>query len=468
MINVDEKTERLGKEPIGRLLLAFSLPAIAGLFANALYNIVDRIFIGQNVGETGLAAVTVAFPLFEISIALCLLVCVGAASIASRSLGAGRKKRAELVLGNAFTLSVIIAIFICLGMASSLESALKLFGASEDILGPARDYMVIVLYGMPFFVISFVFNSLIRAEGSPRWAMGTLVLGTGANIFLDWLFICHLGWGIKGAAWGTTISEFLSCLWVAIYYLKYSVLKIKYRNLKPRASLMSSILSIGITPCITSISFAVLLVLLNQRALRLGGDLAVSSVGIFLTLDTLFFLPALGISEAAQPIIGYNYGAGLYQRVRKAILLALGACLLVFSLSWFSTQFFAGRIVQIFCNDNLTLIHMTSRALRVGYIFLPAAAVFVVTSYTLQSLGRAREALFIQLVRQLGICYPAVLIMPSFLGLDGIWMAFPATDLGGSILAFFAIRRELKKLREEEKTVHPKLEVVANRSGGCR
>ena len=465
MTNVDIKTERLGKEPVGKLLLYFSLPAIAGLFANALYNIVDRIFIGQNVGETGLAAVTVAFPLFEVSIALCVLICVGAASIASRSLGAGRKKRAELVLGNAFTLTLIFTLFVCLGMFMLLDPALKFFGASETILGPARDYMIIVLLGMPFFMISFVLNSLIRAEGSPRWAMGTLVIGTIANIFLDWLFICALGWGVKGAAWGTSIAEFLSCLWVALYYAKYSVLKLSYKNLKVRMPIIMNMLAIGVTPCITSISFAALLVILNQTALKLGGDLAVSSIGIFLTLDTLFFLPALGISEAAQPIIGYNYGAGLYHRVRRAIMLALISCLCAFSLSWVATQFFSWQIVRVFCNDHKVLIDMTARALRIGYIFLPAAAIFVVTSYTLQSLGRAKEALVIQLVRQLGICYPAMLIMPHIFGLDGIWMAFPATDLGGSILAFFAIQRELGKLKDENIIT---LKVASDRSGGCR
>ncbi|AFM20896.1 putative efflux protein, MATE family [Acetomicrobium mobile DSM 13181] len=465
MTNIDNKTERLGREPVGKLLLYFSLPAIAGLFANALYNIVDRIFIGQNVGEIGLAAVTVAFPLFEVSIALCVLICVGAASIASRSLGAGKKKRAELVLGNALALSLIFVLFVCLGMLFLLNPALKFFGASEAVLGSARDYMLIVLLGMPFFMISFVLNSLIRVEGSPRWAMGTLIIGTIANIFLDWLFICAFGWGVKGAAWGTSIAEFLSCLWVALYYAKYSVLKISYKNLKIRMPLVANILAIGITPCITSISFAVLLVILNQTALKLGGDLAVSSVGIFLTLDTLFFLPALGISEAAQPIIGYNYGAGFYHRVRRAIMLALISCLCAFSLSWVATQFFGWQIVRIFCNDHKALIDMTVRALRIGYFFLPAAAIFVVTSYTLQSLGRAREALIIQLVRQLGICYPAMLIMPHIFGLDGIWMAFPATDLGGSILAFFAMYRELGKLKEENVVA---LKVASDRSSGCR
>jgi len=292
-----------------------------------------------------------------------------------------------------------------------------------------------------------------------------LIIGTIANIFLDWLFICAFGWGVKGAAWGTSIAEFLSCLWVALYYAKYSVLKISYKNLKIRMPLVANILAIGITPCITSISFAVLLVILNQTALKLGGDLAVSSVGIFLTLDTLFFLPALGISEAAQPIIGYNYGAGFYHRVRRAIMLALISCLCAFSLSWVATQFFGWQIVRIFCNDHKALIDMTVRALRIGYFFLPAAAIFVVTSYTLQSLGRAREALIIQLVRQLGICYPAMLIMPHIFGLDGIWMAFPATDLGGSILAFFAMYRELGKLKEENVVA---LKVASDRSSGCR
>ena len=199
-MNIDMKTERLGTEPVSKLLLYFSLPAIAGLFANALYNIVDRIFVGQNVGQAGLAAVTVAFPLFEIGIALCVLVGVGAASIASRSLGAGKKKRAELVLGNALTLSIIFALLVCIVMLFSLDSALKFFGASEAILKPARDYMIIALIGMPFYDL-LVLNSLIRVEGSPKWAMGTLVIGTGANIFLDWLFICVFDWGVKGAAW---------------------------------------------------------------------------------------------------------------------------------------------------------------------------------------------------------------------------------------------------------------------------
>lgn len=444
-MTMDLRTESMGHDPVGILLLRFSMPAIIGLLANALYNIVDRMFIGRIVGSHGLTAVTVAFPFFALAITLGILISVGASSLVSRSLGRGDNTWAEMVLSNAFVLAVLAGLSLALSGLFFGEWFLRLFGASEKVLNEALVYLRIIALGIPFLMVNFVLNGLIRAEGAPRWAMGTMLVGTLTNIFLDWLFIAIFGWGVSGAAWGTTIAQAVAICWVAFFYTRRSSLKIRPGLLHLRKDIVSPLLAIGISPGLLELSFVTLLVLLNHIMGSLGGDLAISAVGIFFSLDTLFYLPALGIGDGAQPLIGFNYGAGKMDRVRKIVLLAITAAAAVFALFWAVVEVFPVFLVGLFSRDDIELTAITVRGLRLGYMLLPLASLFIVTSYTFQALGKVRATFVLQVLRQIVFFFPMLLILPRFLGVDGVWLSFPFMDATGFLLALWMLRHEMKR-----------------------
>lgn len=435
----------MGRDPVGPLLLRFSMPAIVGLLANALYNIVDRMFIGRIVGSQGLAAVTVSFPFFGLAITLGIFVAVGASSLVSRSLGRGDSAKAEQVLANAFTLALLAGLFLALAGHFQGPRMLGLFGASAEILPAALSYLKIVLLGIPFLLVTFVLNGLMRAEGAPRWAMGTMLLATSTNVALDWLFIARLGWGVAGAAWGTTIAQAVAVLWVALYYGRRSVLKVRLRLMAPRRAIVGPLLAVGLSPGLMELSFVVLLVMLNHILGSLGGDVAISAAGIFLSLDSLFYLPALGIGEGAQPLIGFNYGAGKMDRVRKVVVLAIGAAASVFALSWVVVELFPHFLVGLFSKGDAELTAIAVRGLRLGYMILPLASLFIITGYTFQALGRARAAFVLQVLRQVVFCFPLLLLLPRLYGIDGVWLSFPLMDGSGFLMALWMLRREMRR-----------------------
>jgi len=444
-VPMDLRTESMGHDPVGILLLRFSMPAIIGLLANALYNIVDRMFIGRIVGSHGLTAVTVAFPFFALAITLGILISVGASSLVSRSLGRGDNTWAEMVLSNAFVLAILAGFSLALSGLFFGEWFLRLFGASEKVLHEALVYLRIIALGIPFLMVNFVLNGLIRAEGAPRWAMGTMLVGTLTNIFLDWLFIAILGWGVSGAAWGTTIAQAVAICWVAFFYTRRSSLKIRPGLLHLRKDIVGPLLAIGISPGLLELSFVTLLVMLNHIMGSLGGDLAISAVGIFFSLDTLFYLPALGIGDGALPLIGFNYGAGKMDRVRKIVLLAITAAAAVFALFWAVVEIFPVFLVGLFSRDDIELTAITVRGLRLGYMLLPLASLFIVTSYTFQALGKVRATFVLQVLRQIVFFFPMLLILPRFLGVDGVWLSFPFMDATGFLLALWMLRQEMKR-----------------------
>ena len=444
-MSYDSRTEVMGRDPVGPLLFRFSIPSIIGLLANALYNIVDRMFIGRIVGSHGLTAVTVAFPFFALAITLGILVSVGASSLVSRSLGRREMELSENVLSNAFVLAIIAGFSLALSGLFFGKHFLRLFGASENVLGEALVYLRIIALGMPFLLVNFVLNGLIRAEGAPRWAMGTMLIGTLTNIFLDWLFIARMGWGVRGAAWGTAIAQAAAIFWVFLFYARHSTLKIRARLLPLQKRIVLPIVKVGISPGLLELSFVTLLVLLNRIMGSLGGDIAISAVGIFFSLDTLFYLPALGIGDGAQPLIGFNYGAGRMDRVRKIVMLAIAFAAGIFTFFWAVAEVFPVFLVGLFSRGDPRLTSMAVRGLRLGYMLLPLASLFVVTSYTFQAIGKARATFILQVVRQVVLFFPMLIILPRFIGIDGAWLSFPFMDASGFLLALWMLGAEMKR-----------------------
>ena len=439
------QTDTMGRDPVGKLLLRFSMPSIIGLLANALYNIVDRIFIGRIVGAQGLTAVTVGFPYFGLGITLGILISVGASSLVSRSLGKGDRKMARQVLSNALTMAIIAGLSLLFSGLVFGRDLLRLFGASDTVLPEALGYTRIVAAGMPFLLVAFVLNGLMRAEGAPRWAMGTMLTGTITNIFLDWLFIARFGWGVNGAALGTSIAQIMAVCWVAFFYLRFSTLGISKNLMVLKKEILTRVLAVGMSPGLLELSFVTLLVMLNRIMGSLGGDLAISAVGIFFSLDTLFFLPALGIGDGAQPLIGYNYGAGNMDRVRRIIILAIASAALIFTLFWAVAEIFPVFLVGLFSRGDAELTAIAVRGIRLGYLLLPLASLFIVTSYTFQALGKARATFVLQVLRQVVLFFPMLILLPRVMGVDGVWLSFPFMDLTGFLLAFWMLRAEMKR-----------------------
>lgn len=445
MTSVD-RSERMGYEPIGRLLLQFSIPAIVGMVASALYNIVDRMFIGHAVGPNGIAAITVAFPFFLVIISTGILIGVGSSSQISRALGSGKPERAQKVMGNGFMAMVISSVLVVAVGFIFMDDLMALCGASPIIMPMTKEYMSIILWGVPFQLIGFCCNYFIRAEGHPRYAMGTLILGAFANIVLDWIFIVKMGMGVKGAALGTVLAQFGAACWVIAFYMRgVGQLRFVRSAFNLDRSILVEMAAVGFSPFMMEMFFVVVMVLFNRTLSRLGGEMAISAMGIFFSLDSILFMPAIGIGEGAQPLVGYNYGAGNFDRVRRTVYLAMAASVTFFICSLMVAQVFPRQLTMLFNKDSQELISMTVRAMRIGYLGLPMAGVAIISGFVFQALGKAKQSIILNLCRQFFFLLPPLLLLPPIFGVDGVWATFPIVDIGGGILGWFMIRAEMKR-----------------------
>ena len=420
---------------VARLLLRYSVPATLGLVANALYNIVDRLFIGRCIGADGLGAVGLTFPLTVFVIAAGSLVGVGGASQLSRFLGEGRTRRAENVIGSAAALMTVFSVLFMAFSLLFLDELVKALGASARLAAQTRLYTKIILWGLPFNLLGFSLNYLIRAEGFPRWAMGTMLIGAAMNVFLDWLFIVRIPMGVAGAALGTSLAQAASFLWVALFYLgRRGRLKPTAATLYPDREIIREMLLIGASPFLMELFYTFSMMLFNNIVERYGGDMAISAMGIFFCLDNLIYLPVFGIGEGLQPIVGYNYGAQKSDRVKKTVMCALYMCTAYFVLSFFCAEFLTRSMVSAFAAGEETLVNMTVHAMRIGYLGMPFAAAGIVASNAFLAIGKSGLSLFLNFCRQGLLFLPALLILPQMMGLDGAWACFIVVDAGGGLV----------------------------------
>jgi putative MATE family efflux protein len=446
-----DNTKELGTGRLGGLLLRYALPSVIGMVVGALYNIVDRIFIGRGVGTLALAGVAVAFPLQLVQIAFSVLVGLGATTLISISLGEGNKEKAERVLGNGFSVILIISLTIAsLGLAF-LEPLLRLFGASESVLPYAKAFTTVVLLGTPVATISQGVNGFIRGEGNPKVAMATQLIGPVLNIFLCPFFIFVLKLGIVGSALATVISQTVGTTWVLSYYLSgRSLLRLKAANLKPRREIVLPILAIGSATCLGDLASSVMNGIMNNQLERYGGDVAVTAMGIVFAISNLFFLTLIGINMGVQPIIGYNLGAKLYARVRKAELLAIGAASAFVTIGYIAVQLFPGAFVSLFAGDNAEVKAVGVYAFRHYFLVMPLLGLQVVGAGYFQAVGKPRQSVVLSLSRQFIILVPLLYILPLLFGLDGVWNAQPVADILSTIITAAFLARELKGLARLE------------------
>ncbi|MBO8127103.1 MAG: MATE family efflux transporter [Firmicutes bacterium] len=445
-----DRSKQLGEEKISTLLTRFSIPAIVGMIVNAVYNVVDRIFIGNGVGSLAIAGITIGFPIMLVIMAFAMLIGIGATSLISIKLGEQNKEEAELILGNGTSLLVLISLAISLVGLVFITPLLKAFGASEAVLPYARDYMVIIMATTAITSVGFGMNNFIRAEGNPKIAMLTMLIGAITNIILDPIFIFVFGWGVKGAAWATVIARTLSAAWVLYYFLSgQSVLKLHLKNLKPRLPIVKMIVTIGAAPFAMQLASSVLNTILNRTLTHYGGDIAVAAMGVIMSLMTLLVMPVIGINQGAQPIIGYNYGAQNYDRVKKALKLAIAAATAIVTVGFVITRLYPEELVALFNSGDQELIALGSRALQTFMLFLPIIGFQIVGANYFQAVGKPKAAMFLTLSRQVILLIPLILILPRFYGLNGILYAGPAADLGSAILTGIWLYLELRNLTDK-------------------
>lgn len=445
----------LGTEPIGKLLIKYSVPAIIGMLVNGLYNVVDRIFIGNipGVGPLAIAGLGVTTPIMTIIIAFGMLIGIGTTTNISIKLGQGKKEEAERLIGNAMTLAIVVGLLISVIGLTFQNQILSIFGASEGSLPYAKAYIGIILFGSVFNLLGFVFNSTIRGDGNPKLSATIMVTGCITNIVLDAILIMILGMGIEGAAIATVVSQLVTAIWGLSYYLRgKSNLSFKSSNLKLSKTSVVTIFAIGSAPFAMQIAASCVQIICNNSLRTYGGDLAIGAMATINSIIMLVGMPIVGISQGAQPIIGFNYGAKNYDRAKKTFVITTLASTTLFIVGALAIQLAPQVLVGMF-NKDAQLMSITVNGLRKYTLALPLIGVSIVGTNYIQSTGRAKMAMVLSLLRQVIVLIPMILILPKFLGLDGVWFAQPTADAVASILTAIVIFREFKSYEKAEEVV---------------
>lgn len=432
---ISESPNKLGTEKISRLILDYSIPSIVGTVVMSVYNIVDRIFIGQVVGAMAISGLSLTFPFMILLMAFGMLIGAGASSRISITLGENDKARAEKIMGNAMTLSFIISGSVSVLTYIFMGDLLRFFGGTDQTIVYAETYMKIIV---PFAVLSavnFGFNNILRASGFPRAAMYTMIIGAAANVMLDALFILVFKWGIEGAAWATIISYGISCFWVLSHFFRSdSTLKFRKHHFMLSRDIVNSILSIGLSPFSMQLATSMVMIIINSTLLKYGGDLAIGAYGIINSLIILVVMVVLGLNQGTQPIVGYNYGAKKYDRMFKTLKYSIGIATILTTSGFLFGVLNAEFSVKFFTSDE-ELIRIASNALRISIIMFPVVGFQIVISNFFQSIGKAKVSIFLSLTRQFILLIPAMLVLPHFFQLNGAWIAMPVSDGLSAIVA---------------------------------
>lgn len=451
---MQQKTQFLGEDKISRLLVRLSLPAIVGMLVQASYNIVDALFIGHGVGSLGLAGTAVTFPLQLMILAAGTTGGVGAASLISRSLGAGNVERADRTLGTLITTSLAFSFLATFLVWKFLDPLLLILGATPDILPYAKAYTEVILFGIPLQIFGVGLNNVVRAEGNARIAMFSMLISALCNIALDPLFIFTFDMGIAGAAWATVISQGAVVVWLSHYFFTgKSSLKLHRSHLVPRAKIVGEVLAVGSSE-FARLSATSILVAVLVRSLGLyGNELAVAAYGVVSRVASLSFMPIFGIGQGLQPILGYNYGARLYDRAHEVINRSILMATIFSTIAFLSLTLFPGPIFNLFTPDAelQALGARTMRFMNLGFFCLGFQ---IIGAAMFQALGKARPALFLSLSRQIIFFLPFVFVLPHFFGLMGVWLAFPASDILSTLLTLAFFKPQMRELRRQEATLH--------------
>lgn len=446
----------LGTESIPKLLKQYAVPAIIAMTASSLYNMVDSAYIGQGVGPMAISGLAVTFPLMNLSTAFGTLVGVGASTLISVLLGQRNYSVARRVLGNVIIMNCVIGLLFMAVSLLFLDPILYFFGASEATIPYAREYMQVVLIGNIITHLYFGLNAVLRAAGHPRKAMYATILTVALNTILDPIFIFVLDMGIRGAAIATVISQLVSLIWqIKIFSNKDEFLHFSKDMMKFDSKIAYRSLSIGMAPFLMNVASCFIVILINKglqtygdMEMAGGGDLSIGAYGIINRLSFLFVMVVMGFTQGMQPIAGYNYGAQLYDRVIKVLRLTIICATIVMTAGFLAAMIFPELMVKIFTSDP-QLIDLSSKGARVVFLAFPIIGFQIVTSNFFQSLGMAKKAIFLSLSRQLLFLAPCLIILPRLIGVKGVWLSLPISDIISTIVTIFMLRALLKQFNEE-------------------
>lgn len=436
--------------PVGKLLFKFSLPAIGGMIVNSLYNLVDRIFVGR-IGSLAMTGIGLSLPFMMLITAISSLVGVGASSLISIKLGEEKRDDAKGLLGNAITLlSGFMLLITFIGLIFKVP-ILKAFGASDATIPYALEYMTVILYGAIFQGIGTGLVNVVRAAGHPVKSMMIVIVGTLVNIILDPILIFTLNMGISGAALATIIAQLITAIMVIVHFLsEKSNIKIEKEKLKLHLATIKSILSIGFAVFAMQLSSVVVSIISNNALKTHGGDVAIGAMTIINSVMILFLMSAMGITQGAAPIIGFNYGARRFDRVKKVLMLELAAVASICTMTFILVQAFPVMLSSIFTSEP-ELIEKASNGMRIFLLMLPLISAQIVGANYYQAIGEAKKAAFLGLLRQVILLIPLLLILPNFFGLNGVWGAGALSDLISSMVAIVSLKSAFNHLNTLDK-----------------
>lgn len=445
--NHNQKTLELGTKPVGQLLVQYALPAIIAMTASSLYNMVDSIFIGQGVGALAISGLAVTFPFMNLSAAFGAAVGVGASSYISVKLGQKEYARAQRVFGNTVTLNVIIGILFSSISLLFLDPILFFFGASEQTLPYAREYMTVILLGNVITHLYFGMNAVLRAASKPRAAMFITMFTVVFNTLLDPLFIYTFDLGIAGAAYATVLAQFVAFLWqLRLFTDKREILHLKHGIYKPNGRIVRNILAIGMSPFSMNACACLIVIFINKNLLSYGGDLAVGAYGIANRIAYIFVMVTMGVNQGMQPIAGYNFGAQRYDRMMRVLMLAMIAATCITSAGFIVAEFCPRLCVSLFTTD-LQLTEMAVSGLSIMMAAMPIVGYQMVITNFFQSIGMAKISILLSLSRQLLLLLPLLVVLPPQFGINGVWMSMPVSDTLSALLAFIVMSRYMRKFK---------------------
>ncbi len=437
----------LGTQPIGKLLMQYAIPAIIAMTASSLYNMVDSIFIGQGVGPLAISGLAITFPFMNLGAAFGAMVGVGASTLISVKLGQKDYTTAQTVLGNVVTLNVIIGVAFSILTLLFLDPILYFFGASEDTIGYARDYMQIILAGNIFTHMYLGLNAVLRASGHPQKAMYATINTVIINTVLDPLFIYGFDWGIRGAAIATIIAQVISLVWqFKLLANKNELLHLHKGIYRLQSKIVKNIIAIGLSPFCMNVASCFIVIFINKGLKEYDGDLAIGAYGIVNRLVFICVMIVMGITQGMQPIAGYNYGAQQFQRVTKVLKLSIWGATAVTTLTFLVGELMPELAVSLFTTDE-GLINRAATGFHIVVIFFPIVGFQMVTSNFFQSIGLASKAIFLSLTRQLLFLLPMLIILPLFMGANGIWWSMPISDCLASLVAAILLYKQMKSFK---------------------
>jgi len=436
-----KSTDKFGTAPLGKLLAEQAIPASVGILTMSIYAIIDTIYVGHFVGPEGIGAITVVLPITFLISSIGMAIGVGGSSVLSRALGNDKQKKAFKTFGNQVMMTLILAVFFVILGFFFTDEIIHVFGGMGEIETPAIEYFSILLIGVPFLAWAMMSINVIRAEGYPRVAMYAMIVPAIINLILDPIFIVALDMGIKGAAWATTLSYIGSAAFTLRHFVYgKSALKISIENCKPSFPIIKEISSLGSVTLARQGVISILAVVLNNSLFFYGGEQGLSVYGIINRVLMFANFPVLGITQGFVPIVGYNFGARLKERVQQIVKISIGWASGISVLLFIVLMVFAANISELFTSD-LDLIKDTTPVIRTVFLATPLLAVSLIISAYFQAIGKAGPALFLALTKQGIFLIPLVLILPLYFGLNGIWMAFPIADIGAALVSFIYYKK---------------------------